>query len=423
MRGCGALLALALVTGTAGMAQAHEDAAPELPVIQSIDFAGNDITQPKVMLREMVVKPGDPADPARVERSRQGIQDLGLFKSVAVRETPVPGGVALTFVVEERWYILPIPRLDANSEGESAYGMTLRWFNFAGLNHTIRGNYTRRDEEKANKGESISYGVGYSMPFVADTPWGIGMSVGHSETPITDFGGYTESVDSAGISLTRSFASGPASQGWNAGVSLTWSDQRTEGLGAPEAQGTAALLGLWGGYRDVRYAIYSEEGIVWSAGVAGANEGLLSDYSIGSARIGVTRYLRIGERAHQSVHAFAAAATQHGGPTGYRSVGGAYGLGGASLLRAYPADFVTGDFYYLVGAEYLRPIVWDWLRGVIVLEAGNAWAEASSSDSRVYASLGFGLRVRATFLVNFEVEAGVAIPLDEGGQRFFASKV
>lgn len=430
MSRAGLLLAFWLLAGAAA-AQGPEPElapAPAIPpaptgVIRSIDFAGNDVTQPQTMLREMVIKVGDPADPVAIERSRQGIQDLGLFRSVDVRQAAVEGGVALTFVVEEKWYILPIPRLDANSEGENAYGVSLRWYNVAGRNHTLRGNWTRRDEEKLNKGTATSYGLGYSVPFVYDSPWGIGLAVGHTETPVTDLGGYDEITDNVGFALSRSFARGPASQGWGTTTSLEWTEQSTEGPGAPPPNGHATILGLSASFKDVRYNLYSEDGVAFGAGVRGATEGLASDYSFGSLRANFTRYNLVGSQPHQNLNYYAAVGSYHGGPTGHQSESGAYGLGGASLLRAHPGGFVVGDFYYHAGVEYLRPLIADWLRPVIVFEVGNAYADAQSFNSRVYTSLGLGLRVRLTFLVNVEVEAGVAWPLDGGDQRFFASKV
>lgn len=430
-----ALVALGLLAGAAEAQVPEPEAAQPAPppMIRSIEFTGNDVTQPSVMLREMVVRTGDPADPAKIERSRQGIQDLGLFRAVEVRQTPVDGGVALMFAVVEKWYFLPIPRLDANSEGENALGVSLRWFNVFGLNHTLRGNWTRRDEEKANKGESTSYSVGYSMPFVYDSPWGLAFLIGHTETPITEItdpsgaivpADYTESSDNMGMSLTRSFAKGPASQGWSMGVSLAWNGQETEGAGAPAPYGEATSLGVSASYKDVRYNLYSEDGISYGAAVLGATEGLGSDYSYGSARASVSRYLLVGSTPHQNVNLFAEAGSYHGGPVGYRTTAGSYSLGGASLMRAYPADFVLGDCYYRVAAEYARPFIADWLRPVVVVEAGNAFEDARNMNGRVYASLGIGLRLRLTFLVNVEVEAGVAWPIGDGDdQRFFASKV
>ena len=417
MRPGAALLAGFLLAGAAA-AQAPP------PLVRAITFEGNEVTRPEVMLREIVIRPGDPADPAAIERSRQGIQDLGLFRSVTVRQAPADGGVVVTFVVEEKWYILPIPRFDANSEGEDAYGLSLRWYNVAGLNHTLRGNWTRRDEAKLNKGESTSYSVGYFMPFVLESPYGLGVALGHSETPITDFNGYVESFDSGGLSLTRSFGTGPASQGWSAGLSLGWSRQQTDGpAGTPAPYGESTTLGLSARYRDLRYNLYSEEGVAYGASAAGATEGAGSDYSFGRVAGEYLRSLRVGTSPHQQVNLFASAGSYHGGPTEYTTYDGVFGLGGASVLRAYPGDFVVGDFYYHVGAEYLRPLFADWLRVLVVAEAGNAFEDASGANSRVYGSIGIGLRLRLTFLVNVDIEAGLAWPLDGGDQRFFASKV
>ncbi len=72
---CGLALFLLLAIGSAA-------AVPPVvkpPPIRDIRFEGNRVTSDRVMLREMVVAVGDPADPARIERSRQAIQDLTLF--------------------------------------------------------------------------------------------------------------------------------------------------------------------------------------------------------------------------------------------------------------------------------------------------------------------------------------------------------
>lgn len=416
-RRAAALLGLALLAGAA----AAEEAPPA--AIAVIRFEGNETTRPEVMLREIVIQPGDPASPVAIERSRQAIQDLGLFRSVDVRQDTVEGGVAVTFVVEEKWYILPIPRFDANSEGENAYGLSLRWYNVAGLNHTLRGNWTRRDEARLNKGESTSYSISYAMPFVQDTPYGLGFSLGHSDVPITGPVEYTESFDSAGVSISRSFAEGPASRGWNAGASLNWKRQKTDGPAAPAPYGEATALGVTGGYRDVRYNLYSEDGVAYAAGAGGAMEGAGSDYSFSYVAANYDRYILVGSTPHQNVNVFVSTASYHGGPTEYTTYDGQYGLGGASRMRAFPGGFVVGDFYYHVAAEYLRPVVADWLRALVVVEAGNAFEDATNINDRVYTSVGVGLRVRLTFLVNVEIEAGLAWPLDGGDQRFFASKV
>lgn len=88
------------------------------PPLASIRFEGNEVTREHVLLREMSVVPGDPADPVLIERSRQAILDLGLFRQVETQEEATPDGVALIVRVREKRCLLPIPRLDTSSDGD-----------------------------------------------------------------------------------------------------------------------------------------------------------------------------------------------------------------------------------------------------------------------------------------------------------------
>ncbi|MCI0749005.1 MAG: BamA/TamA family outer membrane protein [Nevskiales bacterium] len=398
------------------------------PAIREIRFVGNDITRPDVMLREMVIKVGDPADPGRIERSRQGVLDLGLFTAVDVVQEPLEDGVRLTFTVKEKFYLIPIPRYDVNSEGEKSYGASLRWYNVTGRNHTLRANWTRREESDANIGTTTHYSLGYAMPFAFDSPYYLSLDYGHSLSPITDALAvpaldYTEAVDSFSISLSRTFAGETASQGWTLGGTLDWNHQRTSGPVAPEPYGMATAPGFSANYGNVRFRVYSEEGVRYGVQLSSAKDGIASDYSFNRLKAHYTRYLSVGETPHQSLHLIANGGTYHGGPV-QRTSSSNFTLGGTSQLRGYPGSFLEGDAVYYLSAEYLRPVHWNWLRLLVVAEAGNVFSDLRAANlDRVYASLGFGLRVRITFLVNVDVEAGIAVPLDGNEFRFFASKV
>jgi len=98
-------------------------------------------------------------------------------------------------------------------------------------------------------------------------------------------------------------------------------------------------------------------------------------------------------------------------------------LGGSNQLHGYARGFLEGDAYYLFSAQYLRPLGWDWLRGGVIFEAGNAYSSEEGDAGKVYTSLGLGVRARFTHFVNFEFEAGIAMPLEGGGPRFYGGKV
>ncbi len=111
--------------------------AAEAPAtISEIRFVGNKTTKPEILLQEMLVRVGDPADPVRIEQSRQAIMDLGLFKSVRADLLAAPAGPVLQIRVKEKYYYLVIPKLNRSEDGVGL-GAQLRLDNIAGLNQQL----------------------------------------------------------------------------------------------------------------------------------------------------------------------------------------------------------------------------------------------------------------------------------------------
>lgn len=416
------LAGLAAAAVLPGFAQDLPRIPVEAPVIREIVFAGNDVTREHVMRREMILTEGDAAFADFVESCRQSIQDLGLFKSVTVTQTPVPGGVRLTFTVQEKFFILPVPRINANADGQKSFGLSLRWYNVGGYNHTLRGGWARSDDKRENQEPSTSYNLQYDMPFVLESPFGVGVRAGYRETPVTDFDGYLETMETAGVSVRRSFGMGPASQGWSGSLSLNHSIQKTHGLTAPAPYGKAIAPGIGVDYRNVRDNIHSNEGLVFDANVAGAGPDTGSDYAFVQWTAMGARYFRVGKRPHQNLDVIGEIGSYHEGPRAFQPNPGAFSLGGSSRMRGYESDSLESDFYAYAAVEYLRPIYWDWMRGVVSLEAASVHPDLHAGGE-VFANAGLGLRFKVTFLVDLELNLGVAIPLEGGDLRFYASKL
>ncbi len=409
------LLALTLLALSA-TAQAQ---SAERQRIVEIAFEGNDTTQPRVMLREMVVRPGDLADATQREASRQAVQDLGLFKEVTVREEPVEGGVRWVFRVKERYYVLPTPIFDAKSDGRYRYGAQLRWNNLWGLNHTLRLVWDQENQQKEGIGKDTQWSAGYYAPFVADSPYHLGFAADYTTQPVRgDSGLYEEQFRSAVASVSRTYSDGPASQGWTVGGGVRWQQQRTQGLFAPSAYGEAVAPLLYLNHRDFHNRIYSEVGSSYGASYEWADDSW-SDYRYSALSVGAVRYLQVGATEHQTLHLIANSGLYFNGPEGEEH----YSLGGANRLRGYELDFMEGNAYWYGAVEFARPLWQRWLRMVVILEAGNVSQRPEDLNGDVHASLGFGLRLRFSNFINFQVEAGVAIPLDGGGARFFAGGV
>lgn len=419
---CGLLLLLLCAARAA--AQDVTPPTPTWPAIREIAFSGNDTTRPGTMLREMSVHVGDPADPAQVEHSRQAIQDLGLFKSVNVRQEPLPDGVRLVYVVREKFFLLPYPRLSGNVDRQYSYGAELRWNNIAGLNHSLRLLVSQSEPQRNGYGKQTSYSASYLAPFIRDTANDLELSADHVKAPMTDAltgNPYDEQFDSAEALLMHRFSTTAASQGWRVGGGALYQRENRSGPGAAPPYGHAtALVGVLQ-YRDLHNQIYSEQGVIANLRHEVALRGALSDYGYSFFGADYARYLPVGEVQHQTLELSAAAGGYYSGQQEVSH----FSLGGTSGLRAYSKYRYDGNAYYYGAALFQRPVGWPWLRAVGGLEVGNVADHAGTALFRsLHADLLLGLRVRVSWFVDLQFEAGWALPLNgSGAGRFYGGRL
>jgi outer membrane protein assembly factor BamA len=396
-------------------------AADAWPPIRQIAYEGNEITRPVTMQRELVVAIGDPADPEKLERSRQAIQDLGLFREVKLRQEALEDGVRVVFTVREKWYVIPIPRLEANSDGDTGYGLQLRWNNVWGLNHRWALLFVQRDYKRQDRDDSTNFFTSYDVPFVGNSRNSLSVSGSYidEDSVSPEDVEFRERRQSLGLSMSHAFGRGPASQGWKIGAGLRWQNQEADGFMAPAAYGTATGPVLSLSYNGLHDHLYSQTGESFSTLLAGAQDGIASDYSFWSHYSRYRQERRVGQREHQTLRFRAELGGYHGGPASRPA--DAFEYGGSSQLRGYERERIEGDLAYYASADFLRPVGWNWLRLLTSLELGSALDDISHADGRLlYASLGLGVSVKLTWFVNVEFEAGIAYPLIDGdGLRVF----
>lgn len=389
------------------------------PILE-IRFEGNRVTQEKVLLRELPFKRGQGVSAELVERGRQAILDLGLFQSVTASVEVESGGAVVRYVLVEKYYLLPIPRLEANSDRQFAYGAQLRWNNVFGLNHSARLQYLKRDGDGLGERTETQISGSYFAPFVADSRWGLGVFADTLTRPVfTQAGESEERFSAASLFASRFLGETTVSQGWFVGAGLLWEQHRAD---APLTSFGSAIAPVANfGYRDLRFKVFSEEGVIAATRFAAASEDVGSDYDYAILTAGASRWLPIGKIPHETLQIRAEAGARWRGPEGTQ----AFGLGGASSLRGYALNARSGESFYRFAVDYARPVFWPWLRAVAIAEVGDAFAEPNElRNTRPIASLGLGLRLRFVAFVNFEVEAGVAWPLRDGdGPRFFAGSL
>lgn len=403
-------------------AAAQRCAGGQVPVeIAAIRFEGDRVTLRSTFMQELDFAEGDIVCPERIAAGRQAILDLRLFRKVhAETEVVAPGRVAVTYHVDERWYVLPVPRIDASSDAEFGYGVKLTWNNVAGLNHRLKLNAVRRElKERTTDDETIVNGS-YLWRRFAGSANNVVIAGEHREESAIDRGrAFEEREDSFGIGVSRQLTSLRTGQGWSARARLGWRYGTKVGQDPPPDDGLLTVFGVGAAYRDLHSDVYSERGVDASVSLGTQVPGL-SDYDQFLVVGEIARLLPVGSRAHQTVILIAEAGSYHGGPEARRN--DHFQLGGAEAMRGYEQETAEGDTYWRVAAEYLRPLRWDWLRGLVVLEVGDT--VRSSFDDRetpMLASLGLGLRIRFTWFVDAEIEFGAALPLVDGeGARFFA---
>lgn len=141
----------------------NEDSSIVLPdiYIHKILIVGNEVTDEDVILREIYIKENSKLDYMVLQEDVQRIYRLGLFNKVDVY--PVPSDslntMNIMFIVEERFYIMPIPQGGFRNGEFSKFwaGLNIVWRNFRGRNETA----------------ALSFGIGYE-PFVNfsyTVPW------------------------------------------------------------------------------------------------------------------------------------------------------------------------------------------------------------------------------------------------------------
>ena len=424
----GAFLSVAACGLAAFVAVAEAAEAEPWPEIVEIRLTGNEKTSDKVILRELDLAPGDPADPAAIEAGRQAVQDLGLFREVQATTHNAPEGVVLELTMREKYHLLVLPRIDASSDRDYSYGAQLRWSNVWGLNHRLNlivatGEYP----EERDRREETSARVSYNAPYIFDSPYDLSVRAQRLErvTPVIDpvtsavtDDEFDETFDRFEFHVARDLRQGRPRSGWILGGGMSWLRQETAGELAPPPDGQALALVGTADYDAMRLHVYSETGRRFNARIEAASEGVVSDYDSTRSTASYFQSRAFGSTPHQTLHLLGGAGVVTGG-TGRRNE---FSLGGSGRMRGYESDFLEGDYFYYGSLEYLRPIRWDWLRVVGFVEVGGTGDDREGlRDGSPYADIGLGVRIRLTWFVDVEIELGWAYPLrGGGGANFFA---
>ena len=392
--------------------------------ITDIRFVGNKVTQPRTMLQEMVVHVGDPANPGRIEKSRQAIMNLGLFKNVKTELLPDANGKILQITVIEKFYFLPIPRLNRNADGDISYGAQLRMDNVSGLNQQFR--LTADKSRQAGTGiQTKNYSVDYSYPRIHGGPYNFDFS-GQDQpdkvtvapdgvTPVE----YNRESRSANFMVSRYLKSGGPSEGWRAGSGMARSEQVYSYVSGPSGLFNDNHATAWTNFVDytmVQDYVYSREGKSYGYNMQVGIPLLGSDSRFAQHNFYYRQYIPVTSKTHHNLDI----QFQLGLSTGFS--GPVYSLGGSGNLRGYPRNSIAGRSFLLTNIEYVAPIDGHpAIRGVVFVDAGNTYdGNSSINPFRVRADVGVGLRWRSESFVKFELRLDFAYALNGPSHKIYA---
>ncbi len=389
--------------------------------ISKILFEGNEVTQEKVLRQELLIQEGDDADPRLIEESRLAIMNLGLFKNVVSRLEQEGDAQRLIYTVDERFFLLPIPRLGIRAKdgdaqegvGSYTYGIELRYDNLLGLNQRLKLVH-EIEEPREEGGDYIKESsIRYTVPRIVDSVYQLDMSLKQVKKQIFEYendintGRYHSTESSGSFSVSR-WIDTTISRGWRGGAGISVEDinyyeQVGSGLAYVDNFTLALTLGL--DRSDTQEYPYHRDGEQYGYSISLGLPQLGSDSSFTRHHLYYRRYRPL-EFADSNLNTqFQLYAANGSGDT--------YGIGNSALLRGYDDDYAKGNALFLANLEYHHHMSgYPQLRGVVFTDIGNAWPSVSDIDlGDMLTDVGIGLRWRVQSFVDVTLRMDYAYAL------------
>jgi outer membrane protein assembly factor BamA len=174
--------AFQLVSAVVSICTAQNTPVNELVRIRTIYISGNNITKPKVILKELTFHQGDSILKSNIEvekeRSIHNALNTSLFNYVYITFEPVGFNLLDVYVrVEERWYLWAVPLFEQTDRNVSSFLKNSNW------NMINYGAYVKYDNFRGRHEKiSFRFRTGYSNQLLLnyDIPeynnkWGWGM--------------------------------------------------------------------------------------------------------------------------------------------------------------------------------------------------------------------------------------------------------
>jgi len=393
-------------------------------VINEVQYKGNEITQASVLNREIYIAPGDVLNEALLEKSRQAIMDLGLFKSVHYYLEENYSGTAansaisqvdVVFIVEEKYYLLVIPRLKINDD-EIHVGLQLKWDNVLGLNHETR--ILAEDRGSTSGIDESRFSFNYFYPNWNNSSYNLDLTL-QTENDVNEEEGIIDRQDDVfKLAISRWLNERGRNRGWFAGVSVLYQNRLFENIIVNDDSESidAVVLGLDTGYKNINNYEFNRGGKSYGYKLEWSHESLGSESEFTKHLLYYISYYRFDKYPASNLNV-----QMQFGHSNEQFLGeDAFSLGSNDDLRGYENNRFTGNTLLLTNFEYMFPQVdYPVIRYVTFIDIGNTYDKLSDVfHQALNIGAGFGLRWKIRAFVKLDLRADVGYGFEDEDYHF-----
>ena len=381
--------------------------------VASIVFSGNRVTQPQVLLREIVQQIDAACSIDLIIDSTQGIMDLGLFKSVYAELSITDTGLQLQFVVKEKLYFFLVPRISRTSDAELRGGAQLRFDNFLGRLHQMRITSERRKENDGDGPGGYVHRLSYNVPRFFGSDYGLGVELGRDRRQLnlstdgTELGQARSETQTVGVRFSRWMDQTKGVQGKRYFFGVRFSTRDLDlfsGRAGPYRGGNDLSITVGVEGKRVHQDAYRRRGMVFGASLSTANPAIGSDFEYTRADVYAKAYKPLSGGI-RNLNVYARMGISDGAAFGESS----YGIGGGEQLRGLQQGSRSGDLMALVNIEYLHALYdYPQFRIVAFTDIGDVYKARKVNLSKMQVRSGAGIRFKLLNFSNTDLRVDVA---------------
>jgi len=389
-------------------------------VINKIKYQGNEVTQASLLNREIYISAGDEANEAIIEKSRQAIMDLGLFRSVhyCIEKANAnelednedyfgssnESQVNVVFIVKEKYYLLVLPKFKVEDD-VFYYGMQLKWDNIFGLNHESR--LLAEDRGSTRGVDENRFLFRYFYPNFNGTTYNIEIKLQvNNDVDETD-GVIDRQDDSFQLKVSKWLNKRGRNRGWFAGGGVLLKKRFNEDLvdSSNSEKTDAIILGVDAGYRDIQNFEFNRGGKAYGYKLDWSYADLGSDAEFTRHLFYYKSYYRFDSYPLSNLNVQMQLGHSNDDVLG----DDAFSLGSSRDLRGYNNDRFNGNTMFLTNFEFMFPEAeHPVIRYVAFIDIGNTYDELGDIiHDELNVGAGFGLRWKIRALVNIDLRADI----------------